>query len=247
MIPRNLIRIEDQDVPVYRIFSKYRFFELIETKELVLVRPSRWDDPFENFILKCVVEDQDGTKIGLSEIEKRWYGQCWSFRSESDAMWRIYSPNKDGIRVKTTIKKLATILWEDESSLSPLSYFIGKVQYLPREDIEKFIQNTSFESLTVGGQNDRFAETLLTKRTEFDHEYELRILAFNAENNPRAQGETFIIPINPNELIDEVCIDPRISDNEVEKIKEDVLSKGFVNTIIQSDMYKVQLKSIKIK
>lgn len=39
-----------------------------------------------------------------------FYGQCWTLKSTSDAMWRIYSPKKDAVRVRTTIRKLAESL-----------------------------------------------------------------------------------------------------------------------------------------
>ena len=48
-----------------------------------------------------------GLGIGFKE---NLYGQCWTKTRESDAMWRIYSPNKNGVRIMTTPRKLLTAL-----------------------------------------------------------------------------------------------------------------------------------------
>ncbi|HBS1258505.1 TPA: DUF2971 domain-containing protein, partial [Klebsiella pneumoniae] len=57
---KNAININNIDTPVYRIFSYERFIELITTNQLVLVQPSMWDDPYENFFLKTEVVSDDG-------------------------------------------------------------------------------------------------------------------------------------------------------------------------------------------
>ena len=49
---KNVIDISDLDKPIYRIFSKSRFIDLLKTKKNGLVRPNKWDDPFENFFLR---------------------------------------------------------------------------------------------------------------------------------------------------------------------------------------------------
>ena len=52
---RNYINIveADLDQSIYRIFSRERFIQLYETKKLVLVKPKKWEDPFENFIMNA--------------------------------------------------------------------------------------------------------------------------------------------------------------------------------------------------
>jgi hypothetical protein len=81
-------------VPIYRIFSIDRFVELARTRQNVLVSPYKWDDPFENFLLRCPVRDASGRTLRMGNLAERWYGQCWTSTRESDAMWRIYSPEK---------------------------------------------------------------------------------------------------------------------------------------------------------
>jgi hypothetical protein len=106
------IEISDLDQPVYRIFPCHRLSEMFSERELVMVRPSSWDDPFENFLLQCGVIDGCGKVTSLASLRDHWYGLCWTTNEDSDAMWRIYSPDKKGVRVKTTIRKLADTLRE---------------------------------------------------------------------------------------------------------------------------------------
>ena len=102
---------EDLDKPIYRIFSFKRLEEIFKEKKLTLAKPKKWDDPFENFILNSTGTLPDGREFQIG-FRDNYYGQCWSLTVESDAMWRIYSPEKDGVKVKTTIRKLFQPLFE---------------------------------------------------------------------------------------------------------------------------------------
>lgn len=248
MRDKNLIRIDNINQVVYRIFPLYRIQQLFQDNKLVLVRPEVWEDPFENFLLRCTAIDKDGTVARLDDLARSWYGLCWTLNADSDAMWRIYSPKKDGIRVKTTIRKLADMLWEPDNQFSSLKYFIGKVQYRTREEIEMFLRRTSFWDLAIGGQNLNFAETLLIKRTEFQHENEIRILANCKEDVPDARlaVDLYKIPANPNNLVDELCIDPRLGDNQVADITQSLKQFGYTGPIVQSELYKLSLTQIRM-
>jgi hypothetical protein len=103
----NLIFLKEKDLdkPIYRIFSFERLKQIFDEQQLTLVKPSLWDDPFENFILNSTGRLPDGRVFEI-RFRNTFYGQCWSLTRESDAMWRIYSPDKNGVKVKTTIRKL---------------------------------------------------------------------------------------------------------------------------------------------
>lgn len=98
------LRLSDLELNVYRVFSIERLIEIFETRKNNLVKPTLWDDPFENFLFK---QENLGTKWKFSQYRERFYGQCWILNtSETDALWRVYSPLKNGVRVKTTLGKL---------------------------------------------------------------------------------------------------------------------------------------------
>jgi hypothetical protein len=103
-------------------------FELFERSELVLVRPKLWEDPSENFLLRCNLELDTGKRIDLRNEERQFYGQCWSLKRETDAMWRIYSPQKNGVKIKVRSGNLLSCLYPDSGdNFIGLKAWIGKV------------------------------------------------------------------------------------------------------------------------
>ncbi len=75
----NLIHLTDSDLdrPLYRIFGFARFVEVFEEKQLTLVKPKKWDDPFENFILNSTGILPDGMEFQFGSRDA-FYGQCWT-------------------------------------------------------------------------------------------------------------------------------------------------------------------------
>ena len=242
----NFIDITDLDQKIYRVFSISRFKELITNKELVLVNPKKWDDPFENFFLRANAFDEHGDSVSLGNIARKWYGQCWTFNSESDAMWRIYSHQKDGVRVSTTLRKLFSVLWDDKDQYAGLRYFIGKVSYQPRGEIEKFMKEHSFLDMSIGGQNDRFAKLLCIKRLEFSHEAEVRLLANDTEGSRGDKAGCYRVPFDYTGIFHDACLDPRLDEKEYQGIKGEILGLGCPLPITQSELYKVSFSPIRL-
>lgn len=240
------IDIEDWDQPIYRIYPKNRFIELLNTKENGLVQPALWDDPMENFFLNSMVKTESGELGSLESIASGWYGQCWTIKEESDAMWRIYSPDKNGIKVRTTIRKLFESFYDKTDSYRKLKYFVGKISYESRQKIEKFLSEVAFTDLARGGQaEDQFAKTLCIKRPEFDHEQEVRLLFQDAQNqHTRQRVVTF--SLDHTSVFDEVVIDPRMSESEFNAIKAEILQNGCLAPITQSTLYKISKTIIKM-
>ena len=72
---------------------------MLETKVLRLDNIKKWEDVYENF-----VDKEDINLLNSSREEMMptvYYGQSWTTREESDAMWRIYSNAGSAVRVKT--------------------------------------------------------------------------------------------------------------------------------------------------
>ena len=242
----NVLDIDDLDQKIYRIFSIKRFIQLMRSKELVLVNPSKWDDPFENFFLQANAIDSNGQIVSLEELANSWYGQCWTYNKESDALWRIYSHQKDGIRVSTTIRKLFSSFWNEEDVFSGLKYFIGKVSYHPRCKIESFMRNISFEDIAIGGQNNGFAELLCIKRPEFSHEKEVRVLINDIGDNKIGKNGCYRQPFDYTKVFNDICLDPRLDKNCYIKIRDKFRSMGCPIPITQSELYKVSCEPIRL-
>jgi hypothetical protein len=240
----NGIDIVDWDAAIYRVFHLKWFMELLKTKRNGLVRPSKWDDPFENFFLKSYAEDSDGKRISFESLANDWYGQCWTENKDSDAMWRIYSANKDGIRVSTTIRKLFASFYDTADKKASLKYYIGKVKYRSRADIENFLRKTSFSKIMMGKPTRGFAEMLCIKRLEFDHENEVRLLYCNC--NEKASKEVEVFPFDPDTIIDEVALDPRLSKENFDRQKALIRSHPYSFRITQSDLYRITQMTIRL-
>lgn len=120
----NCIQLPKLDMPIYRVFSAKRFRETFRDRKLALVRAKLWDDPFENFLyqVRCVCA-QTGQPISIESLRRRLYGQCWTLLQESDAMWRIYAPRKNGVMVRTTIRKLINAIYNPCDRFASLKYF----------------------------------------------------------------------------------------------------------------------------
>lgn len=230
---RNYINLEDKelDTPIYRIISLKRLEELFISKQNVLVSPNKWDDPFENFILKSKIKMDDGV-IGEIGFRDSYYGQCWTTHKASDAMWRIYSEKAQGVRIRTTIRKLAKSLSDTQNELKNSSCFIGKVEYLGKQKLLEFANTV----LTGMPRPIDFARTLLVKRPAFQHEREVRLIYSDIHKNNKK--DIFSYSIDPHELIEQIMIDPRLTIDEAKNVKRNIrLKTAYIGTIKRSLLY----------
>ena len=140
---KNYILIDENglDSPIYRIYGINRLESLFHSNTDALVSTDKWDDPFENFFLARTeaVDPETGNFIILKNLADDWYGQCWSLNRETDAMWRIYSPdpkNQPGVKVRTTIRKLFNNLSSSNSTFPVLQFFVGRVDYWSQKKIK---------------------------------------------------------------------------------------------------------------
>lgn len=245
----NLIFLTDEELDknVYRIFSFSRLKQLFEEQKLGLVKPSLWEDPFENFILNSTGTFPDGREFTIGNRES-FYGQCWSLTKESDAMWRIYSPEKDGVKVKTTIRKLFEPFFQIGGVYRKpmtgneynLKTFIGKVKYKNKQTLLNMLTDRERMSGKLYDQSGwGQASTFYFKRWAFRHEKEIRIM-YNGNEDPNAIGNVFKFDLNPNDVIDEIVFDPRMDRDEYELKKAETRELGFEKKIIQSGLYKIQ-------
>ncbi len=234
-------RKKEIDKPIFRIIPIPRLFELFEKKSNVLVNPKLWDDPFENFIMNSQLRFKSGISIGVG-FKENLYGQCWTQTRENDALWRIYSPDKNGARITTTPRKLLKALYDDSYPDSAKSAFIGKVEYFTTNKLLKLLNEKGTDWImdpTGKGQ----AQTLLFKRKAFDHENEVRLIynSYNKFQHPLCSFE-----LEPLELIDDIVFDPRIEYSEFRKHKNILKDYGFTKRIVRSNLYKIPQLEIQL-
>lgn len=227
----------DLDLMVHRTFSLDRFIDLVRSGENGLVRPTMWDDPFENFLLaRTLVRTPDGELGTLEPLAIDWYGQCWTATADSDAMWRIYSATRTGIKATARLGDLLDGLAASVRLSPGLQAFAGRVEYRDQGAIAAHMASLTFTDLALGGTNDRFAELLCVKREAFAHEDEIRLLFCDAE--PRqGDGKVYRYPFAANALLASVEIDPRATTADADAMIARLLGEGLTVPAARSTLY----------
>lgn len=231
----NYLNLTDKEIdsPIHRVMTIERLFELFHDKLNVLVNPKKWDDPFENYMMNSVIQFKSGIKVSIG-FKENLYGQCWTRTRESDAMWRIYSPNKNGVRITSTPRKLLNDLKEVSVNSKNIDCFIGRVKYYSTPKLKKLLQENSHWLIDETGVGP--AQTLLFKRFAFRHENEVRLIynSFGRFNKDMMKYE-----VEPLKFVDDIVFDPRISYAEFSKYKEQLLKLNFKKRIVKSILYQI--------
>jgi hypothetical protein len=228
MSHRNYINLPPSlfDTSVYRIVRLNHLYELFRLKYNVLVKPEKWKDPYEKL----------RSRLAPFGVDDHCYGQCWTLQRASDAMWRIYSPCARAVRIRSTIRKLLESLREGcgQNNIA----FIGQVRYLNTAKLMACARRacgTDFDPQS----GSVLANTLLVKRLAFKHEREVRlILISNTDANPKSG--LFRYPVDPNAVIDQIMIDPRLNESEADALKSSLnrrVGAQFTGRIRRSLMY----------
>ena len=242
------INISDDEIysPIYRIISFERLVQIFKSTQMAFVKPEKWDDPFENIIAKTLIDM--GTELSESFFESgirnNSHGNCWTKRSLSDAIWRIYSNDKKAVRIKSTPNIISRNITNGLLGCPNSKLFIGKVEYLNTNQIKA--KAKIFAKGVMSGDKCRAAaESLLFKRKAFSHEEEVRVLIIDQHDISR--DGVININVNPHDLIQSVVIDSRapaeLVDVYTSYLKNDLNFKG---SISKSTLYDTP-KPIKVK
>lgn len=225
---------KDLNKYIYRIISLERLLGLFATEKNTLVKPELWEDTFENFILRSKVRQKSG-EISEYNIHERMYGQCWTLHKSSDAMWRIYSPNKDGLRIRTKVKDLLECFYQVHERLPEAKCCIGKVEYLTDKELQDRANNTFDEGGGISVES--IFKSLLIKRKAFEHECEVRLL-YDAWDEENTDKKLFSYNVDVHDLVSQIMVDPRRSYSEFKTIKL-IIEKatGYEGSIKRSLLY----------
>lgn len=204
----------DLDQPIYRIFEFSKLAASIENKELTLLRPKLWEDPFENFLFNSKGKLDSGEIVSFEPIRDPLYGQCWSYRKDCEELWRGFESNVNSLKVKTTPRKLMKFLYDLSNPFHIFSYFIGKVKYVSDDEIANYFKEVI--NLSNRSSGIELVFTLLLKRLSFSYEQEIRLIFHkpvnsinqNVINNPWNNSDFFKFKIDPDTLFEEIEINP---------------------------------------
>ena len=216
MSGRSILGNVKTDRKIYRIIPQERFFELFEEKKNTLLRPTKWQDPFENVFLKSPVKLSSGETASFA-FHKDVYGQCWTLERSSDAMWQIYSKNGDAIRVRTTIGKLIRSLRAAHGGMADASCFVGRVRYEAVKELKEFGKNM----FVWHSGAEAIAQSLLIKRTAYKHEDEVRLI-YIAPGDTADADWIYKYDLDPLDVFDQAMVDGRVEVDKFAKLKEEI-------------------------
>jgi Protein of unknown function (DUF2971) len=244
-----IIDLSAEDVPIFRVLDFDFLLALFKHRKLILTRPNKWDDPFENVLLKVkVILKSSGEEVGIRGVLDIFFGQCWSDNpQETDATWRIYSPNSNGVRISTTVSRLFDSVRLATDRATSTNVFLGKVKYKTVEEIVDFIgdsQNATRVILSADGR--AAAEWLLIKRTEFEHESEVRLLLRDPLQTVHQYEPQCAVSVDPFQLVHEIVFDPRIPEHRFHVYRDQLGMLGVNVPIHHSTLYSLPKLCIEI-
>lgn len=177
---------------IYKIISFPAFVNLVTMKEEIFVHPLKWEDTHEG-LYYTVLNRQDKCGELLHKLFQHYedlyttllnffkviifpaftYAQCWSTLSESDALWRIYSYEKNSVQIHTTVEDLRNLL-ETNGLTSQSKVTIDNVKYDLKGNIDEMFDYLQDILLNKREISDPFFH----KRPAFEHEKEKRVIIY---------------------------------------------------------------------
>ncbi len=241
---RNLrnIPIADLDKSIYRIISVDHLEMMLKNHTLALAKTSSWEDVYENFFFKEKFF-LNGDRVGMEHFADHIFGQCWSTFKDSDAMWRIYSHEKQSVRIKTTIRKLFDSVYLEDACMA--STYIGAVNYKTHKALNEWIE--SINPVNTSDLTKIMIESLFLKRNNFSHEQEIRVIYQPDEHSPDCAQKLKIYPIDLIDFLDEITFDPQV-DNAFMHDKMSMIS-GYaypMNRVNKSSLYDFKRVNIQL-
>lgn len=226
---------QDSSDKLWRYMDLAQYLALIQTEHLYFTRGDQFDDPFEgSYPIQNLndfdLENHNGEKSEYAEnMRKNIAISCWhKSESESDAMWRLYTPPGQGIVVTTTVPKLTQEL-DSHGYVIPVKYI-------------------DFMTETV--EIDTPAFVFDYKRKAFTHEQEVRAIINNMWDgrNPIMNGPDVLPqPPDPKGMRPE---DQLVEVNLVDLIKNIIVSpnsKPWFLNVVQRVTKSSSLKHINVK
>ena len=223
----------DTGVNLYRYISLAQFISMVESKKIFLNKVKNWEDPWE------VPDDQIPLQLADGSIEQHdsliaatTVGQCWTYEKDSDAMWRIYSPDRQGIMIEANANSFMEINNLREAVLAKVMYYSDKESYIKlRNEIS---ENFSYQ----------YAGDMALKRDAFKHENEIRLLVclqMYGDIKEALEVKNMSFEFDPLSFIKSITFDPRADDWYVNTMKLYCYSKGFTCPIEKSSLYSKNL------
>lgn len=243
----NYMPLKQADV-LWRYMSFYKFHSLLETRCLFFCRADKFSDPFEGSIPKKEANNRMKEQVrssfalrskldqkqfeenirGISDLHKRFRRaviiNCWQInQNESDAMWRLYLKNNEGVAIQTNRARLYDAIKNTVEEIST-----SKVRYID------FEEDQWYHPVDYPHTNYNLIVPFVHKRKEFIHENEFRLFiqvdaAIDNIEYWDNQSHDFgkFVSVNLESLIEKVILPPSTDEKAIKKIKNLSQELGF--------------------
>ena len=222
---------------------KYMDFETaiicLTNSSIRFVEPTEWLDKYEGRFYEAsyseVCKDTNYTP--------KLYACCFTLNKTSEAAWKTYSYNKNGLayrclQFKIDLSKLRNLL-NDYCSSNNMTLYESKMNYeLTDEELNSI--HLAKSPLHVSYFEDFSLQSYLTllslKRTAFYYEDELRY--FIVPNN-RITDKTLFVNFQWKDVVTEIFVDEKTTDTELEIVTKYCKNSGIV--IVENNQKGVHL------
>lgn len=217
LMPKSMVISKklDWDTKIYHFMPLVRFVEMLDKKLLFFKRVTEWEDSWEiPYRYLHLIKDEKNREIINA---KYMYGTCWTSEKsyDTDAMWRIYSKDKQSICFSTTISKLFSALTSERIfDAQTTNLFMAPIYYV---DLSPHSINRIIDSEEAKYYPSYMYPAFL-KRDRFSHESEIRLLLFKFffgyNSGVKQHSNGISIPLNHVNFVNEVILDPRLNKYE---------------------------------
>ena len=199
----------DPTISVWRYMDLAKFIWLLDRRMLYLSRLDLLGDPHEGSTPRFLAEIRDKQirelidkkelkPVDLGEINRRvrnsLYVNCWQAgETESEAMWRLYCPEGNGVAIQTTYERLV-----DSVSSDP-NMHIGCISYINYE--------------RTGFPFDNLLYPAMHKRMSFAHENEVRLVKHVGEflNPDKPSPDGYMVDWPLEDTVSKIFVNPYAS------------------------------------
>jgi hypothetical protein len=229
---------------LYRIITLDRFLDF-ENDQMVFVSPSKWSDPYEKAFLEANYNFQGNVYQHPLKTSNGYklFAQCWTENIQTEAMWKVFAPNGDGVMIKLEANNLIKIL-EEISKKGSYDFYIGKALYEDVEHIYRMKQeNGVWMDIAEKNLSERVLSLLLKKRMPFQSENEIRVMAVKRNGH----NKRHYISLKVSDLlryVEYLKFDPRMGE-KLFKFTQEALNIKYPNlNIHKSRLYTNPIKTL---
>lgn len=217
-------QIPSDDTSIIRYMDFSKFMHLLTFKKMYFRNVKKYEDKYEGKLPDAVFKNFSKEEIAsckevLKDFEEKRiaYVNCWNNfeNTESYALWRIYTNPEAGIAIKSNVKRLMASLSDDSLSIFTVKY------------IKSFDGSEDITIPYVQKKDSYFAAKEACKFNAYEYEKEIRVIKYvnlgRLKNKDEAE-DGVDIPVDVNELIEEIYISPYASD-WFEKLVKQIVSQ----------------------